>query len=139
MTFLVQKDGSIVLDSEIKYYSYIFVEKDMIPAQVAIQASHAAMKLGCFMTNGGDWSSEEISPDTLNYVLVENFTTFEDLENILDKELGITYVTFEDHNYTWVDDKLEASSEKSVKSLMTYPIEEQSRGILKGLPLWRYK
>lgn len=119
------------------YYSYIFVKKGLIPAQVAIQSSHVSMKLGNSLGRirwGG--YPEHLNSENLHYVLTENFTTFAELKAIL-LSLGHSSETFSDYDYEWVDGVLVQSQEKSIKSLITYPIHEDNRGLLKGLPLWR--
>ena len=131
------------------YYSYIFVEKDMIPEQVAIQAAHVAMKMGSILSDPyrksadgkeREWSVhyKDLHAENLSYVVTPAFTDWEELEEIL-SNLGVAYETFKDHNYTFEGGNLVESAEIYTKALMTYPIEEQNRGILKGLPLWRAK
>jgi hypothetical protein len=118
-----------------KYYSYIFLRKDLIPEQVAIQAAHVSMLVAVNAMDDKPW----VDYNKLNFVMTPLSVAPIELEKYLD-DLGHSVESFYDKLYYFDETgNLCYGEEDVVTAMMTFPIHEDNRGILKMLPLYRMK
>ena len=122
-----------------KKYCYLFLPKNLIPEQVAIQAAHVSMVMGFVLQEQVHHFGADYDPEEITFVMTPAYASFEDIQDDLDR-LGFAIEVFEDYTYTFDESgALIESEEKEVKAMMTHPIDEDKRGILRGLPLYRIK
>ena len=102
-----------------KYYTYVFVRKDITLQQQIVQASHAALQAGLKFTNPSN------EPNSLIVIGIRNKEQLLKAMSFLEKN-NITYESFSEPSWDY-----------GLTAFASQPILETDRKVFKSFQLWR--